>query len=316
MVGRGNDIETTTIDKLLETTELPENSLIHIVVKENDGYTSKRMTTANFKQKIYEAIQNTFKTAYWDTHTHSSEDEAQYSMPAILEYLDASSLAPTPTPALDDTPHAFVTHVNYDFEVMRRYVWAKDTDLQRQITKLDGRLIDAEFAFAPDMVLATTKLDNNDEVVDTNDSVNHHKTVDDTYCQMSISDGNKISNEWTVPQTGNLVIYGWLDSTAALNNKAIPSTFCALEGLINKSWEIISVQPILPAKNITYVGFTVPAKKDLQIRIRVGFTVGAKSGQYSNEQDGNDTLSNSTPNGFKCMVFANKSEEEENNGSN
>jgi hypothetical protein len=42
------------------------------------------------------------------------------------------------------------------------------------------------------------------------------------------------------------------------------------------------------------------------IRARTGFTVGAKSSQFSNEQDGNDTLSNSTANGFKCMIFSNK----------
>ena len=37
-----------------------------------------------------------------------------------------------------------------------------------------------------------------------------------------------------------------------------------------------------------------------------GFTVGAKSGQFSNEQDGYDTLANNTANGFKCMIYARK----------
>jgi hypothetical protein len=126
---------------------------------------------------------------------------------------------------------------------------------------------------------------------------------------MVIQEGNRISNEWTTPAAGNLVVYGWLDSTAALNNKAIPSAFCVLEANINstkenENWEIISVQPVIPAKNITYVGFNVPVKKNLKIRVRTGFNVGAKSGGYSNENDGYDTLANITANGFKCMVYS------------
>jgi hypothetical protein len=84
-----------------------------------------------------------------------------------------------------------------------------------------------------------------------------------------------------------------------------------LEGKINSdddadNWEIVAVQPVIPAKSMTYVGFNIPVKQGFVIRARTGFTVGAKSGQYSNENDGYDTLSNDTANGFKCMVFSNK----------
>jgi hypothetical protein len=122
---------------------------------------------------------------------------------------------------------------------------------------------------------------------------------------MHIEPGNKISNEWICPATGNLVVFGWLDSSEALNNKAIPSCYCVIEANINMGWEIISAQPVIPAKSITYVGFNLPVKKDLIIRARTGFTCGAKSSQYSNDQDGNDTLSNSVPNGFRCLIYSN-----------
>lgn len=109
-------------------------------------------------------------------------------------------------------------------------------------------------------------------------SVKNGTTVDDDACQMEISQGNRVSNEWFVPDTGNLVIYGWIDSSEALNSKAIPSSFCAVEGRINNKWEILAVQPVIPAKSITYVGFNLLVKKGLVIRIRTGFSVGAKSG--------------------------------------
>jgi hypothetical protein len=72
------------------------------------------------------------------------------------------------------------------------------------------------------------------------------------------------------------------------------------------------VESVIPAKSITYVGFTVPVKKGLEIRARTGFVVGGKSGQYSNDQDGFETLSNSTPNGFKCMIFSHPRKNEAN----
>jgi hypothetical protein len=63
---------------------------------------------------------------------------------------------------------------------------------------------------------------------------------------------------------------------------------------------------VTPAKNITYVGFNVLVKKDLVIRARTGFVCGVKSGQFPNQQDGYDTLANSTANGFKCIIYSNK----------
>ena len=151
----------------------------------------------------------------------------------------------------------------------------------------------------------TIKDANQDEIRDYH-SVTHYQNENTDYCQMEIKNGNKISNTWTCQGTGNLVVYGWLDSSSVLNNKAIPSAYCVLEAKINGNWEIIAAQPVMPAKSITYVGFNVPVLKNLVIRARTGFTVGAKSGQYPNAQDGYDTLSNSTANGFKCMIFSNE----------
>lgn len=208
---------------------------------------------------------------------------------------------------------SFIDHVYYDFDVVKRYIVKKDNDLQSQINVNKTNIIEVSSMFSTNMKIWTT----NNSGAAVEKSTTSTTTVDDTYCQMEIKPGNKISNTWTVPASGNLVAYGWLDSSEALNNRAIPSSFCVLEANINPmsnaagtenidNWEIIAVQQVIPFKTKTYVGFNVPVRKGLIIRVRTGFTCGAKSIQNSNEQDGSDTLANSTANGFRCQVFCHK----------
>ncbi len=223
----------------------------------------------------------------------------------MIEYLNRPGSDIRAPDRIDFTDSNFVIHVNYDFAILRRYIVRKDKELQGEIDDINVAIDELDCLFASEMTLTTTSRNN----TTSHDSVNHKKSEnEDEYdaCQLEIKDGNKISNTWTCPETGILVVQGWLDSSAALNNKAIPTSFCVIEGNINGRWEILGVNSVIPAKNITYVGFTIPVKKNLDIRTRTGFTVGAKSSQFSNEQDGWDTLSNSTANGFKCLIFSGK----------
>lgn len=276
---------------------------------------------SDFKQKMYEAVQNTFKTQYWDTHCKEDKTEHSHSTEQLpialsdasfknmLGYLGGDQPAKIDVKDTD----GFVKHIYYDFDVIKRYIVKKNNYLTGEINSISGQHNRIDCLFAPEMTFHTT---NNGGYV--SHSVTHDVTVENDYAQMHIEVGNKISNTWTCPATGNLVVYGWLDSSSILNNKAIPSAYCVLEAFItgngiqsNKRWEIISAQPVIPAKSITYVGFNVPVHKGLMIRARTGFIVGAKSSQFSNEQDGNDTLSNSVENGFKCMIFSNASYNQE-----
>ena len=65
-------IQKTPVSSLQPTTELDEDSLIHIVQKvpgtTPSKFESMKMDIKTFQNKMYEAIQNTFKTEYWDTH--------------------------------------------------------------------------------------------------------------------------------------------------------------------------------------------------------------------------------------------------------
>ena len=322
-------IEKTPISELDQTNSLPDGSLIHVVLNNGGNkYESKKMTVEAFKQKIYDSVQNTFKTKYWDTHeksfsAHESLEEdiagerpKNTSFADLLNYLkrkdetraaggeDWPIYAPEEISKID--PDGFVDHINFDFDLIKRYMVLKDEEIEKDMGELTIRVNDLDCYFAPNMKFSTTGIVNNLETEVTSETINHNLTENDDYCQMSIESGNKISNEWTCTATGNLVIYGWLDSSACLNNKATPSAFCVIEGNIKNNWEIISVCPVAPAKTITYVGFNLMVKKGLVIRARTGFVCGVKSSQFPNQQDGYDTLSNSRANGFKCMIYQNE----------
>ena len=332
VIGTEPSFQKTTITDLPETQELLDGSLMHVAVKvdENNNYESMRISTDNFKQKIYESVMNTLRTKYWDTHEYNNQKrepskkhdviEGPDSRPAgtsfkdLLDYLkekdadkptsDKNVYAPEEVPEQD--PNGFIDHIYYDFDLLKRYMVVRDNDIENGISETIALSNELDCYFTDSMTLYTTDEDNNVEIVDSVDSDDGDLTENDTYCQMKIEPGNRISNEWQCPNTGNLVVYGWLDSSKCLNNKATPSAFCVLEGMIDDDWRVISAQPVNPAKSITYVGFNLLVKEGLTIRARTGFDVGAKSGQYSNEQDGFGTLSNNTPNGFKCVIYARK----------
>jgi hypothetical protein len=339
-VGEGESpIQKTPITELQTATDLTYGSLIHIVTKNaDDKYESQKMTTDTFKQKIYDAVQNTFKTSYWDTHElkedktpsdkHDQGEDPNRDRPEgtsfadLLSFLDGKDKRTTgnikyvPEEVSDTDPNGFVDHLYYDFDLIKRYMVVKDSDIEKNINTINGNIDELGCLFSTEMDYATTKLNNNlQETIVTSDTIGQELGENDNYCQMSIESGNKISNEWTCPASGNLVVYGWLDSSDCLNNKATPSAFCVIEGNINGNWEIISACPVTPAKSITYVGFNLTVKKGLVIRARTGFICGVKSSQFPNQQDGYDTLSNSKANGFKCMIYSNKKGTEDDDDS-
>ena len=252
----GESLLKTPVSELDETSNLFDKSLIHIIEcrNENDDsptYDSKKMLLGDFKQKVYEAVQNTFKTSYWDTHCrdckdgvvsppandHETVDEPgesqnQTSFKNLVSYLKGKGYEPSEVS--DDDQNGFIKHIYYDFDVIKRYMVLKDGDLNTLITGHRDRLTRIECLFRPDSKIWTFKRSASDatpsgETELTNDSVKN-QNVNDRFCHMQIEPGNKISNTWSCPSTGMLVAYGWLDSSSALNNKAIPSAFCVLEG--------------------------------------------------------------------------------------
>ena len=77
----GQTFQKTSISELKQTTEIDPRSLLHIAqfVRKNASgqslYESMRITVDAFQNKLYESVQNTLKTEYWDTHCGPHDTE-------------------------------------------------------------------------------------------------------------------------------------------------------------------------------------------------------------------------------------------------
>ena len=103
--------------------------------------------------------------------------------------------------------------------------------------------------------------------------------------------------------TGNLVVYGWLaDSGTVIPQEA----WVAIYGMIvtqdvnsAPKWTILQLQPWIKTQNsnkIQYVGFNIPVKKGLRLKIKTGFAVDASA--TATNQYNTLTFENVQPNTF------------------
>lgn len=58
---------------------MKDESLIHIAQYVDDGkYTSNHIEVGVFKKKVYESVNNTLRTEYWDTHENMDSDTSPF----------------------------------------------------------------------------------------------------------------------------------------------------------------------------------------------------------------------------------------------
>ena len=141
------------------------------------------------------------------------------------------------------------------------------------------------------------------------DAIKKETVPHDAYI-FAIPNSGTVSNKWTVPWSGWFTCFGWLSefSEGAVANY---QRWVALEGNINGStggkdnWCILQLQPFIPSPYISYVGFGVPVRKDLQLRIRTGFAVGASSGNYAMSNiNTRSSMANHIPNAFVGGIYS------------
>lgn len=108
-----------------------------------------------------------------------------------------------------------------------------------------------------------------------------------------IDAGEKESNEIVCNTTGNLVIYGWL---ADNGNTISQHAWVGLFGEISGNWILLQLQPwIIGQKSsiMQYVGFNIPVKNGLHLKIKTGFAVnGSNSVQMDTFGWGLQTVNN------------------------
>lgn len=113
-----------------------------------------------------------------------------------------------------------------------------------------------------------------------------------------------VSNVWTTTESGIFTCYGWIDEETegeADNAKR----WVALEGKLGNTgteedWKILQLQPFARNLFCSYVGFTFPVDKGLDLRIRTGFRVGTNSNKYQSTQG---SLTNHIANAFVGGIY-------------
>lgn len=90
---------------------------------------------------------------------------------------------------------------------------------------------------------------------------------------LTIDNGKNVSNVQRCNSDGQLVVYGW----TADGGRVLPQeAWVAIYGKLNGIWTILQLHPWVVSQNssiLQYVGFNVPVKNGLEIRIQTGFPV-------------------------------------------
>ena len=107
------------------------------------------------------------------------------------------------------------------------------------------------------------------------------KIISENEYIFKIKQGERFSDVWTAPATGIFTCYGWLDE---INNDSVSNEkrWVALLGFQKNLgvWTTLQVQPFIKNNSLSYVGFTFPVHKGLQLKIQTGFAVGNNSDKY------------------------------------
>jgi len=118
-----------------------------------------------------------------------------------------------------------------------------------------------------------------------------------------IEPGERTSKSWKSPASGIFTCYGWLDE---INNpsQSNETRWVALLGkerlLGERGWSILQVQPFIKNNYLSYVGFTFPVKKGMELKVMTGFPVGSNSDKYF---AANTSLANHVANAFMGGVY-------------
>ncbi len=134
-----------------------------------------------------------------------------------------------------------------------------------------------------------------------------HFRFNDGGCDSSLyvrnTKGDTLANAEICQRTGNLVCYGWL---ADKGNVAPQNAWVALCGYINGQWVILQLVPWIigtKSQSLQYVGFNVPVRSGLFLKIKTGFPV---DGSNSGFQSGHTlTFSTGEPNSFVGYILYN-----------
>lgn len=127
------------------------------------------------------------------------------------------------------------------------------------------------------------------------------KAISQNEYVFKIESGKRESKVWTAPASGIFTCYGWLDE---INNEKVSNEnrWVALLGYEEQLgvWTILQVQPFIKNNYLSYVSFTFPVRRGMQLKVQTGFSVGSNSDKYFRS---NSSLANHVANAFLGGVY-------------
>lgn len=251
-------LNITTISKLpsLTTESLNSNDLFWISHPDSgQKYISKNTSLSAITDYAKNDVKNSFHLA--GMNVTDMNNRINNILSGTTTFRGAKTFASTPT----------ITGQTSDVNTLAD----NSILIKKNITTLANNLI----ADGITMVASNSKTQRNPE---NNTPYTNKDGVD---FSLKIENGDNESNTQRCTSDGQLVIYGW----TADNGRVLPQeAWVAIYGKINNRWTILQLHPWVVSQNssiLQYVGFNVPVKNGLEIKIKTGFSVNMTASAFN-----------------------------------
>lgn len=294
-----------TISQLPLATGIQDNDLLEISQAASNKYVSKKCEFATMKQNIGNEISNVIGSTFGLYHDRLAKQPLNVKeLSAQFVSLSCENVELSGVKTFTSIPKIQVPATAYLGDI-------DDTNIPN-ITKTKD-LIDNRACFISE-----------EYVIDGdpgNDAVPSFSKDSELFMHWHIDDNGTDSTKWIDPQTktygaeygvkcthsGFLTIYGWLaDKGGVLPQNAWVGLYgnvqmyTGTDGEIqHNKWVLLQLQPWIRGTNATqlqYVGFNLPVKEGLRLKIKTGFNVNGQVGGF--QHDRSATYALNQPNSF------------------
>lgn len=292
-----------TISQLPETTSVKDNTLFEVsevlsTVTNSDGieinkYASKKILASNVTKYAKDGVIELLKEDYGLT-TDVNFGKIQNFTNDMLSGSNSLKLSGEhkfeKLPEIDEVLTSFSSDDKHavNVQTLKKFESTGNTLLINNDSTFTTQYMNVEDQLYPDEV--KTGIDNAPSV----EAEKHNVYI-------FMINGTE-SNIWTAPADGMFTCYGWVDEEdgSAVDNA---KRWVALEANFggNVGWKILQLQPVMPNEYCSYVSFTFPVNKGLQLRLESGFTVGTNSNKYNNVQG---SMTNHLANAFVGGIYS------------
>lgn len=128
-----------------------------------------------------------------------------------------------------------------------------------------------------------TMIASNSKTESNPDNDTPYTNMDGNLLTWTIINGNNESNEIECTDDGQLVVYGW---TADNGQVLAQEAWIAIYGYIDNKWTVLQLHPWIVSQNssiLQYIGFNIPVKQNLKIKIKTGFPVNMTASGFNNK---------------------------------